>query len=70
MATVPLQRGILTIPEFAAEFGISVKTAWKMRADGRLSVLKIGRSIRIERSELDRIAEEARIPSCRPIREF
>ena len=57
-----------TVPEVAKRLGISTRTAWRMVADGSLTVQRIGRSVRgdacslrpIDRAVISRLASESR----------
>ena len=53
---------MLTVSEAARTLGLQESTlrAWVMRR--KISYLKLGRSIRIEQSEIDRLLEQARVP--------
>jgi excisionase family DNA binding protein len=51
---------LYTLPEAAAILRISLRAAQAMRADGRLRVLAFGRSIRVERAEIERVIRAAR----------
>lgn len=50
-----------TIQEFATALQISQPTVWKYIGLGSIHAYKIGRSVRIPRSELSRIRAENRI---------
>jgi excisionase family DNA binding protein len=53
---------MLTVSEAARTLGLRESTlrAWVMRR--KISYLKLGRSIRIEQAEIDRLLEQARVP--------
>jgi excisionase family DNA binding protein len=53
---------MLTVSEAARILGLQESTlrAWVMRR--RIDYLKLGRSIRIEQAEIDRLLEQARVP--------
>ena len=46
---------MLTVKEFAERFHITKMTAYRWIKKGRMRVVKIGKTIRIEQSEVDRI---------------
>ena len=50
-----MQDDYLTIPELAARWKISVPTVRRKLARGELAKVYIGRVVRIERSEVERI---------------
>jgi len=39
---------LLTVPEVAQKLNLSTRTVWRLIDDGRLSCVRIGRSVRIE----------------------
>ena len=47
-----------TVKEVAAAFNISTRTVWRLIKAGKISTFKLGRSIRIARSEFDRIQKQ------------
>lgn len=51
---------LLTIPEVAALLRCTRRTVERQIACRRLSVLKLGRAVRIERAELDRFIDSLR----------
>lgn len=52
---------LLTIPDAAACLSISPRALWRFIAEGRLTVVRLGRSTRIRAAELERfIAEQSR----------
>jgi len=51
----------LSIEEAAAFLGISDKTLRNWRLQGKVTVVKFGRAVRISRAEIERIAEEGTI---------
>lgn len=50
-----------TVQEFANTLRVSMPTVWKYIGLGSIHAYKIGRSVRIPNSELDRIRSENRI---------
>jgi excisionase family DNA binding protein len=46
---------MLTVKEFAERFHITKMTAYRWIKKGRMRVVKIGKTIRIEQSEFDRM---------------
>jgi len=51
----------LTIKEVAKVFNISLSSVWKMIGNEMLKSYRVGRSVRIPYSEIDRIREDHRI---------
>ena len=51
----------LTIKEVAKVFNISLSSVWKMIGNETLKSYRIGRSVRIPYSEIDRIREDYKI---------
>ena len=54
------QREFLKVPEVAEELRIARSRAYEMVANGTIPAVKIGRSIRVSRKELERWLEEQR----------
>lgn len=50
----------LTLRQAAAHLGVSLRTVEQMRADGTLAVVRHGRAIRVELSELERLVATRR----------
>ena len=48
----------LKVPEVAAELRIARSRAYELVADGEIPAVKIGRSVRVSRKELDRWLED------------
>ncbi len=48
------QHGWLKVPEVAAELRIARSRAYELVAGGEIPAVKIGRSVRVSRKELDR----------------
>lgn len=48
----------LNVPEVAAELRIARSCAYELVADGEIPAVKIGRSVRARRKELDRWLED------------
>lgn len=46
------------VNEFAEALNISPKTVWSFIYSGKLTVVHIGRAVRIKQSELDKILEK------------
>ena len=46
---------MLTVKEFADQFHVTKMTAYRWIKKGRVNVIKVGKTIRIEQSEVDRI---------------
>jgi len=49
---------LITEKEAARLLGVSDRTVWQLRKDGKLRGIKIGAAVRYARSELDRFIEE------------
>ena len=54
------QREFLKVPEVAEELRIARSRAYELVASGTLPAVKIGRSVRVSRKELERWLEEQR----------
>ena len=50
----------LKVPEVAEELRIARSRAYELVADGEIPAVKIGRSVRVSRKELDRWLEDQR----------
>lgn len=50
---------MLTVPQIAQELAVSRMTVYRLVHDGELPALRIGRSIRIRRHDLNTYIEEA-----------
>lgn len=50
----------LKVPEVAEELRIARSRAYELVADGEIPAVKIGRSVRVSRKELDRWLEDRR----------
>jgi excisionase family DNA binding protein len=59
-----MTKTLLTIPQAAAVLGLSPKTLWQWRAERRIGIVALGRSVRIAQSELDRLIEEGSLPAA------
>lgn len=60
----PLKRLLLRMSEAASVMGISEAMAWKMRKDGLLPVVKVGkRGIRVSTAALEKLIAEGKL-SC------
>jgi len=58
---------LLTVEETAAMLRVSQVTVRRFIADGRLPAVKVGRAIRVEKAEVERVARPAAVKS-RPTR--
>ncbi|MFZ1324680.1 MAG: helix-turn-helix domain-containing protein [Candidatus Contendobacter sp.] len=58
-----MQDDYLTIPELAARWKISVPTVRRKLSSGELAKIYIGRVVRIERTEVERIERKWKTPS-------
>ncbi len=54
------QREFLKVPEVAEELRIARSRAYEMVANGTIPAVKIGRSVRVSRKELEHWLEEQR----------
>jgi excisionase family DNA binding protein len=54
------QREFLKVPEVAEELRIARSRAYEMVANGTIPAVKIGRSVRVNRKELEHWLEEQR----------
>lgn len=52
---IETRKGFLTIPQFAAEIGISTRTAWRAARDGKVKTVRFGGSVRVSRKEAERV---------------
>jgi excisionase family DNA binding protein len=55
----------LKVPEVARIIRVARSRAYELVAEGEIPSIKIGRSVRVSREELDRWLEEQRQPSAR-----
>jgi len=56
------QREFLKVPEVAEELRIARSRAYEMVANGTIPAVKIGRSVRVSRKELEHWLETSRKP--------
>lgn len=54
---------LLTIDEAAAEWRITPATVRAWRLMGKITIVKIGRSVRVPKSEIDRVIREGLRPA-------
>jgi len=54
---------LLKVPEAAARLNISQKTAWKMVYSRKFDVVRIGRSVRIPESSINKLIDDGTIPA-------
>jgi excisionase family DNA binding protein len=59
---------MLTVVEAAERLGLAVQTVRLMCARRRIEHVKLGRSVRISPSEIDRILKENTVPVARDVR--
>lgn len=52
-------RSLLSLPEAAAELRISRTQMYRLRAQGRLRVVKLGHRVLVPRREIERLVDEA-----------
>jgi excisionase family DNA binding protein len=55
----------LKVPEVAAELRIARSRAYELVGGGEIPSVRIGRSVRVSRKELERWLEEQRYPEAR-----
>jgi excisionase family DNA binding protein len=55
----------LKVPEVAEELRIACSRAYELVADGEIPAVRIGRSVRVSRKELDRWLEDRRYVDVR-----
>jgi excisionase family DNA binding protein len=51
------------VRKFAEKLNIAEKTAWGWIAQGRVGVVRLGRSVRVPQEEIDRLIEEGFTPA-------
>ena len=56
---------LLKVPEAAEQLNISQKSTWAMIYRRDIEVVRIGRSVRIPLSEIDRLIERGTVPATR-----
>jgi excisionase family DNA binding protein len=54
---------LLTVPKTAGWLGISTKTAWKWVYERRIGVVRIGRTVRVKQSEVERLIAAGEVPA-------
>ena len=59
------QHEYLKVPEVARIIRVARSRAYELVADGDIPSIRIGRSVRVSRKELDRWLEEQRQPNAR-----
>jgi excisionase family DNA binding protein len=59
------QHEYLKVPEVARIIRVARSRAYELVAEGKIPSVRIGRSVRVSRKELDRWLEEQRQPSAR-----
>lgn len=60
---------LLTVQETAAMLKVSAVTVRRFIADGRLPAVKIGRAVRVEKADVERVTKPARVTSQRAPRD-
>lgn len=63
------QRITLTEKDVAQMLGVSDRTVWQLRKDGKIRCIKIGASVRYTRAEVDRFIEAQMTPLSDPVNE-
>ena len=53
---------LLKVPEAARQLGLAEKSCWSWVYSGKIGFHRIGRSIKIPQSEIDRILDEGYTP--------
>ncbi len=53
------------VPVAAGKLDISPKTMWNWIGQGRVGVVRLGRSVRVPQQEIDRLIEEGFSPAAR-----
>jgi excisionase family DNA binding protein len=56
---------LLKVPEAAAMLALSPKTVWQWIGARRISVVRLGRAVRVPQIEIDRLTEEGTTPARR-----
>ncbi len=59
MDPVPALRNLLTLSEAAEELRISRTQMYRMRASGRIRVVRLGARVLVPRKEIERLVNEA-----------
>jgi len=62
MPDTPAPALLLTIRETAAALALCEKSVWSLTRDGRLPVVRIGRSVRYDVADVRRFIEAAKSP--------
>ncbi len=57
---------LLTVPQVATLLGIGRNKAWELATSGQLRVIRIGRSVRVHRTDVEQFAEGLRFGSDGP----
>ena len=65
MAVNTVQRQYYSLAEFAEIFGLDVRTIRRLIADGKVSAVRIGGSIRISIAEAERLGSQSPIGNAR-----
>lgn len=53
------------VPQGAEQLALAEKTLWQWIAERRIGVVRLGRSVRIPQSEIDRLIAEGSTPALR-----
>jgi excisionase family DNA binding protein len=53
------------VQEAAEAWNVSTKTVWNWIAQGRVGVVRLGRAVRIQQSEIDRLIDDGFTPARR-----
>ena len=64
-ADVPSGDGLFTVPVAAGQLTVAEKTLWAWIAARRIGVVRLGRSVRVPASEVQRIIREGTTPALR-----
>ena len=53
-----MEREAFKVPEAARTLSVSPRLLWRLIAAGEVGVIRLGRSVRVPRAEIDRILSE------------
>lgn len=54
---------LLTVPQAAERLSVSVKTTWKFVYSRKVTVVRIGRSVRITEDSIDKLIDDGTTPA-------
>jgi len=58
MVNTITQEKLLTVPELAKRLRVHTSSIYRWKAEGKIIAVKVGKSVRFSREELDRIKKE------------